>query len=70
MGKIVRVGYFAVSTALILPMAVAAGVLAASYRLAGICRADTQDDIDLRDRARAEDVDLHEIDLHELELQD
>lgn len=65
MGKVVRVGYYAVAAALMFPLSVASGVVAVSYRLAGWTRSDTQADIDLRDRVRAEDVDLRELDLQD-----
>jgi hypothetical protein len=59
MGRLVRIGYYLVSTALLAPAAAVSGVLAIGYHLAG-CRADTQDDIDLRDRMRDADIDLRD----------
>jgi hypothetical protein len=59
MGRLVRIGYYVVSTALMAPAVAVSGVLTIGYRLAG-CRADTQDDIDLRDRMLAADIDLRD----------
>ncbi len=68
MGKLVRIGYYAVAAVLAVPMAVASGGLAVGYRLAGCRVADTQADIDLRDHVRAEEEG--EVDLRALEVRD
>ncbi len=56
MAKIIRVGYYAVAAATVLPAAGAAGILAAVSKLTG-CHADDEADRELVARCRQADAE-------------